>query len=734
MSEVLEQAVSRRELPAITALTDRTLEQFLLPPDRVGSPSSWWGHVPFAHWLVRELAPRLIVELGTHHGVSFSAFCNSVQHAGLETRCYAIDTWQGDEHAGLYDESVFSSLSESVQQKYSGFATLVRRTFDSALELFADGSIDLLHIDGLHTYEAVKADYEAWRPKLSARAVVLFHDTCIFERNFGVWRLWKEVSEEHPAFEFYHSCGLGVLAPGRDVPSFIVALTKMDSAVAATLRHWLAELGERWISVDERTRATSTIDILNRDVQTNALQRQQEMQLYGEATESARLAIAALHEEVIVLRESMTVLADASTAQEAQLADIRSERDVLREELAAVTQHAERLTAHLEQVRTSTSWRVTGPYRVAGRLLKRRIIAPLQRPRQWRGCRQISRSGVFNASFYLGRESAPEAEEDVIMDYLAASQSGRPWGLQNPGMPQRRPVLGFHQLSYATHCDTFDELAGEDPLVHYLRTGQPDGPWKHPVITAHRPAAPPAAGLRILIHAHFHYPDLLDDLLSRLAANASPVDLLITTTSQAKAASIQRILATRDRTAKVVTVPNRGRDIGALLMHSAYLESYDVIGHLHGKRSPQQSAVRGNNWREFLWDHLVGCAYPMADVIAEAFAADERLGLIFPEDPNLNHWDQNHDLAHAMAERMLLADALPSHFEFPKGTMFWARVAALRPLLDLGWEWDDFPDEPIESDGTVLHTLERMIPFAAVHAGFSFKTTHVPHSWRLPEQ
>ena len=445
------------------------------------------------------------------------------------------------------------------------------------------------------------------------------------------------------------------------------------------------------------------------------------MQLYGEATESARLAIAALHEEVIVLRESMTVLADASTAQEAQLADIRSERDVLREELVAVTQHAERLTAHLEQVRTSTSWRVTGPYRVAGRLLKRRIIAPLQRPRQWRGCRQISRSGVFNASFYLGQESAPEAEEDVIMDYLAASQSGRPWGLQNPGMPQRRPVLGFHQLSYATHCDTFDELAGEDPLVHYLRTGQPDGPWKHQVITAHRPAAPPAAGLRILIHAHFHYPDLLDDLLSRLAANASPVDLLITTTSQAKAASIQRILATRDRTAKVVTVPNRGRDIGALLMHSAYLESYDVIGHLHGKRSPQQSAVRGNNWREFLWDHLVGCAYPMVDVIAEAFAADERLGLIFPEDPNLNHWDQNHDLAHAMAERMLLADALPSHFEFPKGTMFWARVAALHPLLDLGWEWDDFPDEPIESDGTVLHTLERMIPFAAVHAGFSFK-------------
>ena len=727
MSEVLEQFVRRRDPPAIAALIDEALEQILLPPDRVGAPSSWWGHVPFAHWLVHGLAPRLIVELGTHHGVSFSAFCNAVKHAGLQTRCYAIDTWQGDEHAGFYDESVFSNLSESVQQKYSAFATLVRTTFDSARELFADGSIDLLHIDGLHTYEAVKADYEAWRPKLSDRAVVLFHDTSIFERDFGVWRLWKEISEQHPAFEFFHSCGLGVLAPCQEVPAFVSALTRMEPVVATMLRQRLAGLGERWISVDERTRATVTINELTRAMQAKALERQQEAQLHGELAESARSTIEALREEVAALR-------DADTVQRAQLTDIQSERDVLREELSAVTQHAERLTTHLEEVRTSMSWRVTGPYRVAGRLLKRRVLAPLRRTRQWQDFRQISRSGTFNAAFYLGRESAPEAEEDVIMGYLAASQNGRPWGRQNPGMPQRRPVPGFHQLCYAAYCGTFDEAAGEDPLAHYLRTGQPDGPWKHAVITAHRPAVAPAAGLRMLMHAHFHYPDLLDGLLARLAINATPVDLFITTTSEAKADDIRHTLAALDRAATVVTVPNRGRDIGALLMHFPDFEGYDVVGHLHGKRSPQQSAARGDNWRDFLWGHLVGDGYPMVDVIAEAFAANERLGLIFPEDPNLNHWDQNHELACAMAERLRLPDALPPHFEFPKGTMFWARPAALRPLVDLGWEWDDFPVEPIRSDGTVLHTLERMIPLAAAHANFGFKAVHVPHSWRLAEQ
>lgn len=333
----------RRETPAIAALIDEALEPIMLPPDRVGSPSSWWGHVPFAHWLVYELEPRSIVELGTGHGVSFSAFCNAVKHAGLQTRCYAIDSRQSDD--------VFNNLSESVQQKYSAFATLVRTTFNSALELFADGSIDLLHIDGPQTYDAVTADYAAWRPKLSDRAVVLFHDTADFERDFGVWRFWKEISEQHPGFEFSHGCGLGVLAPGSEVPDFVSALTRMEPAAAATLRQRLAGLGERWISVDEL----------------------------------------------------------AASARSTPVIAIQSERDALREELTAMTQHAERLTAHLEEVRTSTSWRVTGPYRVAGRLLKRRVLAPLRRsqpgPRHRRPADALPRSRPLRR----GRPSARQA-------------------------------------------------------------------------------------------------------------------------------------------------------------------------------------------------------------------------------------------------------------------------------------------------------------------------------------
>lgn len=320
------------------------------------------------------------------------------------------------------------------------------------------------------------------------------------------------------------------------------------------------------------------------------------------------------------------------------------------------------------------------------------------------------------------------------MAYLTASHGGIPRGRQNGGVPQRRPMPGFHPLAYAEQCADFDETTGEDPLAHYLRTGQPDGPWKHAVIHALPSASIAPSGLRMLIHAHFHYPDLLEDFLCRLGRNASTADLFVTTTSDGAADTIKEILKTRNKAATVVVVANRGRDIAPLLMHSPAFEGYDIVGHLHGKRSPQQLGILGDNWRDFLWEHLVGGDGPTMDVIAAAFAADEKLGLVFPEDQHLNHWDMNQGRANALATRLGLRHPLPNHFEFPKGAMFWARPAALRPLVDLGWNWSDFPAEPLPSDGTILHALERMIPFSAGQAGFGFKTVHVPHCWRMAQR
>jgi hypothetical protein len=176
-------------------------------------PSAWLGHAPFAYWLISVLKPRNVVELGVHSGFSYLTFCQAVRALQLDCTCSGIDTWRGDEHAGFYGDDVYDRLAAD-HLRYADFSQLIRSTFETALPEFADGSIDLLHIDGRHHYEDVRADFESWKPKLSSRAVVLFHDTN--EPSFGVGKLWEELCEIYPHFEFLHSHGLGVLGYGSD--------------------------------------------------------------------------------------------------------------------------------------------------------------------------------------------------------------------------------------------------------------------------------------------------------------------------------------------------------------------------------------------------------------------------------------------------------------------------------------------------------------------------------------
>jgi lipopolysaccharide biosynthesis protein len=343
----------------------------------------------------------------------------------------------------------------------------------------------------------------------------------------------------------------------------------------------------------------------------------------------------------------------------------------------------------------------------------------------------IVENRAFNPQLFLGAAAASSTYEAAVRKYLHRSKLLSKWDQANAGLMLRRPLEGFHPFVYAADKPAFDEDSGEDPLAHFVRQRRPEGPWTHTVIRPGDRKPRGTTNLRAAIHGHFHYPELLGDFLQSLTKNHTECHLYLTTNSEDDATLMQETLAAFGIAGAAIRVlPNRGRDIGPFLSELAdELRQYDVVGHVHGKRSVLTPGL-GDGWRDFLWQHLIGPSYPMMDTILDAFAGDPALGLVFAEDPHLSDWSENRAIAEDLARRIGIAGALPTHFDFPNGTMFWARPAALQPLFSLGLRSEDYPAEPLPYDGTILHALERLLPFAAAKAGFGYATTFVPGSTR----
>jgi len=298
-------------------------------PIHIAKPYAWVGHIPFAFACVDLVRPTVLVELGTHTGNSYLAFCHAVNSLNLPTRCFAVDTWQGDPHAGHYGNEIFETLKNIHDPKFGHFSTLLRRTFDEALPLFEDQSVDLLHIDGLHTYEAVKHDFDTWLPKVSERGLILFHDTRVFENEFGVWRLWRDLSQQYPSIEFGHSHGLGVLFVGkRSVEEYGHILLNSGTDPLSTL---FMRLGDAWFCEASYADCKEHIDNQGRAYQ----------------------ALSELRTREVGDRDAAIAQRDAEVAQ--LLGEIETVRGVA---MAA--------QAHVESLLASRSWRVTSPLRKLG--------------------------------------------------------------------------------------------------------------------------------------------------------------------------------------------------------------------------------------------------------------------------------------------------------------------------------------------------------------------------------
>ena len=289
--------------------------------------SAWIEHIPFSFWLVETLKPNIIVELGTHKGHSYFSFCQAVKKLKMDTRCYAVDHWKGDEHSGFYGSEVYKIVQNYNDRHYSSFSNLVRSTFNEASAHFLDKSIDLLHIDGQHFYDDVKNDFKKWEPKLSKKSIVLFHDTNVRERNFGVFKFWNEIEKKFPSFEFLHGYGLGVLGYGEILSKEMDLFFKSTSSNRdiVNVRDIYSRLGRDLINLGR----VKDIDVLDETVKN-------------------------LNREIADKNIEISKMIEEIARKDVEIESILAKKDI-----------------EIESILTSTSWKMTVPLRILKKCMKR---------------------------------------------------------------------------------------------------------------------------------------------------------------------------------------------------------------------------------------------------------------------------------------------------------------------------------------------------------------------------
>jgi predicted O-methyltransferase YrrM len=164
------------------------------------------GNGAVIYALMRAQPPHTIVELGSYLGRSTVFFALSLREVNPSGRVVAIDPHTGDRQQleALSAERLPTYELFRQHCRAAGVEDLVDARVATSLEAAASwsGPIDLLYVDGWHSYEAVVADGEAWLPFLSPRGVVVFDDYIAYDEvrhavhdlaSRGLYRFWGAV-------------------------------------------------------------------------------------------------------------------------------------------------------------------------------------------------------------------------------------------------------------------------------------------------------------------------------------------------------------------------------------------------------------------------------------------------------------------------------------------------------------------------------------------------------------
>lgn len=317
----------------------------------------------------------------------------------------------------------------------------------------------------------------------------------------------------------------------------------------------------------------------------------------------------------------------------------------------------------------------------------------------------------FSTAAYL--ECNPDVRENKTNALLHYITLGRQEGRNPKPTPQLVPT-GLERFGHI-------EYGGTGELIKFDKQAD----------------IPVTLNISIAVHLHLFYTEMADEFCQYLANIPTAFHLFLSVpegrgNACELADHFRSKLAHCSHVTAVNTV-NRGRDIAPFLVtFGSALLSYDVVLHLHTKRSPHSPKHAG--WRRYLLHHTLGNSSVVAQIIS-AFQADTALGLIqppyHPEVRSQPKWGDNRRRVSEALNRLGLSYTGDTCPDFPAGSFFWARTDALRPLLDGGFALEEFDEEAGQTDGTLAHGIERLFGLVPLLRGYTVACRFIDVAYNL---
>jgi lipopolysaccharide biosynthesis protein len=238
--------------------------------------------------------------------------------------------------------------------------------------------------------------------------------------------------------------------------------------------------------------------------------------------------------------------------------------------------------------------------------------------------------------------------------------------------------------------------------------------------------------VKICIQVHLYHIDLIDEIIMNLNYIPFPFDCYISTDTDEKVNIIKNEFEKECKNARGVYVrrfENRGRDVAPFIEQMGNeINKYEFILHIHSKRSCEINDGYRDNWRTYLFKHLLGSTKNIYRILS-MFQSRKKLGLIFPETfPNIIPWMvwgkdevQGKNEVVNILKKLGIEMELGNKPEFAAGNMFWARTKPIKKAFEADISQNDFPDEDNQKDMTLAHAIERSWVYIAKHEGYTFK-------------